>query len=86
MMPCPICGEPFKKKRSWQEGCGKATCRRKKSQIKFYSEIVKQVADKMISEFARKVKEEGFRFWSALPEQDFSRVFMLIFEIQLEVR
>lgn len=67
---CPICGEPFKRVRDWQECCGKVACRRKKSQIKIYSEIAREVtrrfadeiADKFIEDFIRRVTKEGFRF------------------------
>jgi hypothetical protein len=55
MLPCPICGEPFKKARPWQKVCS-PVCRRKKWQIKMFSDMVKQIADNMISDFARKVK------------------------------
>ncbi len=50
MNECPICGTPFKRVRPWQEGCGSADCRRRKSQIKIYSSIAREVTRRFADE------------------------------------
>jgi predicted nucleic acid-binding Zn ribbon protein len=54
LMPCPVCGEPFKKKVPWQESCSDK-CRIKAFRLRQAAKIADEVRERVYEILAEKM-------------------------------